>query len=112
MVINPETEIEVPWTVNTEQQRSPTLQLILLKRTFVLPWSRFIYAEGDLTEVVAAFTTHDVVVTGWGLDRLLADLAAQRVTAIHQPARTDQFTTVADPVRIVEVNVTEARSEE
>lgn len=112
MVINPETQIEVPWSVNTEPQRNPALQLILLKRTFVLPWSRFIYAEGDLSEVRAAFTTHDVVVTGYGLDRLLADLAAQRVIAIRQPARSDRFVGAADPVRIIELNVTEVLSEE
>jgi len=112
MVINPETQIEVPWSVNTEPQRNPNLQVILLQRTYVLPWSRFIYAEGDLTEVVAAFSTHDVVVRGCGLDRLLADLAAQRVTGVRQPARTDRFTTVAEPVRIDEVNVSEARTEE
>jgi hypothetical protein len=112
MVTNPESQIAVPWTVNTEPQRVPALHVILLKRTYVLPWSRFIYAEGDLCGVVAAFTTHDVVVTGCGLDRLLADLAAQRVTTIRQPARTDKFLTAEAEVRIEELNVNEVQSPE
>ena len=111
MVTNPEFKIEVPWTVSTEQ-RTPGIQLILLKRTFVLPWSRFLYAEGDVSEIRAAFSTHDVVVRGCGLDRLLEDLAAQRVTALHEPARTDTFLTAADPVRIIELNVSAVQEEE
>ena len=104
MVTNPESKIEVPWSVSSEQ-RMPGIQLILLKQTFVLPWSRFLYAEGDASEIQAVFTTHDVLVRGWGLDRLLEDLAAQRVTAIPEPARTDRFLTAAATVRISELNV-------
>jgi hypothetical protein len=111
MVSNPESTVDVPWTVNTEQ-RSPGIQLILLQRTFVLPWGRFVCAEGDASEVVAAFTTHDVVVKGCGLDRLLEDIAAQRVTAVREPARTDRFLSADQPVRITELNVSKAQEEE
>jgi len=111
MVTHPESKIEVPWTVSTEQ-RMPGIQLILLKRTFVLPWSRFLYAEGDASEIRAAFSTHDVVVRGCGLDRLLGDLAAQRVAALREPARTDRFLSAAEPVRITELNVVEVEEGE
>jgi hypothetical protein len=53
-----------------------------------------------------------VVVRGCGLDRLLEDLAAQRVTALPEPARTDRFLTAADPVRIIELNVSAVQEEE
>jgi hypothetical protein len=53
-----------------------------------------------------------VVVRGCGLDRLLEDLAAQRVTALHEPARTDRFLTAADPVSIIELNVVEVEEGE
>ena len=47
---------------------------------------------------------HDVVVTGCGLDALLADLAAQAVTAIQQPPWGESFAPAAGP-RIVAVDV-------
>ena len=97
MVTNPEFKIEVPWTVSTEQ-RTPSIQ--------------FLYAEGDSAEIQAAFSTHDVVVRGCGLDRLLEDLAAQRVAALREPARTDRFLTGAEPVRIIELNVSAVQEEE
>ena len=111
MATNPESKSEVPWTVSAEQ-RVPGIQLILLKRTFVLPWSRFLYAEGDPSEVHVAFATHDVEVRGCGLDRLLADLAAHRVTVLREPARTDSFLSARDRVRIIELNVSQVQGEE
>ena len=111
MATTSESRTEVPWTVSAEQ-RTPGIQLILLKRTFVLPWSRFLYAEGDPSEVHVAFTTHDVEVLGCGLDRLLADLAAMRVMALREPARTDSFLSTADRVRIIELNVSQVQGEE
>ena len=111
MATNPETKPEVPWSVSSEQ-RSPSVQVQMLKVAFVLPWIRFLYAEGDPSAIQIAFSTHDVVVKGCGLDRLLEDVAAQRVTAIPEPARTDRFATDSDRVRIVEVNVREVVAQE
>ena len=111
MATNPESKVTVPWTVSTDQ-RLPGIQLILLKRTFVLPWNRFLYAEGDPSEVYAAFTTHDVTVEGCGLDRLLADLAAHRVVSIQEPARTDQFLTAKGAVRVIALHVNMVQTQE
>jgi hypothetical protein len=80
------------------------LQVVLLKKTYVFPWSQLIYAEGTGDEVRAAFATHDLVVRGSGLSLLLEDLAAQRVTQLKEPARTEKFTSGAGP-RISELLV-------
>jgi hypothetical protein len=94
---------EKPWSVDTTL-RVYGLQVILLKRVYVLPWTQFLYAEGTSEEVQAFFSTHDVVVRGSGLDSLLADFAAQQITIVKQPARTDKFTESAGP-RIFELEV-------
>jgi hypothetical protein len=47
---------------------------------------------------------HDVVVTGCGLDTLLADVAAQVVTVLQQPLRSETFLPASGPrVSAVEV---------
>ena len=52
--------------------RSLALQVVLLKQTYVLPWSQFLYAEGGNDEVRLIFSTHDVLVKGSDLNPLLA----------------------------------------
>jgi hypothetical protein len=79
-----------PWVISPNEI-SMALEIVLLKRTVVLSWSQFIYAEGGDDEVRIAFASHDVVVKGAGLAPLLADVSAQRVTAIREPARSDPF---------------------
>jgi len=41
----------------TPQERPPGLEIVLLKRTYVLPWNQFLYAEGGDEEIRLAF--HD-----------------------------------------------------
>jgi hypothetical protein len=94
---------EKPWTVDREQ-RSYGLRVVLPKRTYVLPWAQFLYAEGAPDTVRVVFSMHDVVVTGCGLEALLADVAAQVVTVLHQPARAEQFLPGRGP-RVVSVEV-------
>jgi hypothetical protein len=72
--------------------------------TPVLPWTQFLYAEGTPSEVRAVFSLHDVVVTGCGLEALLADVAAQQVTVLREPARTEKFLP-AEGARVVTVAV-------
>jgi hypothetical protein len=94
---------EKPWAVDRE--RGPYgLRVVLPKRTYVLPWAQFLYAEGAPDTVRAVFSMHDVVVTGCGLEALLADIAAQVVTVIQQPPRTEHFTTAPGP-RVMAVEV-------
>src|SRR2546422_10774262 len=78
------------WTV-TADERPSTLEVILLTRTYVLPWTQFLYAEGGEDEVRLAFATHDVVVHGTRLYSLLADLSAQRGSLLRAPAGGERF---------------------
>ncbi len=94
---------EKPWLVDTAV-RVYGLQVVLLKRVYVLPWTQFLYAEGTSEEVQAFFSTHDVVVKGSGLDSLLSDFASQQITVLKEPARADKFTSVTGP-RITELEV-------
>jgi hypothetical protein len=101
---------EKGWTVDRDR-RAYGLQVILLKRTYVLPWTQFLYAEGTSDEVRAMFCMHDVVVKGCGLDALLADFMAQAVTVVRQPLRAEKFRAFlpAEGPRVVEVEVREIR---
>ena len=76
---------------------SANLEIILLKRTFVLPWSQFLFAEGENDEIRLAFSTHDVVVAGSRLGSLLQDLSAQRLSRLQELARPERFSSVAGP---------------
>jgi hypothetical protein len=92
-----------PWAVDRER-RPYGLRVVLPKRTYVLPWAQFLYAEGAPDSVRAVFSMHDVVVTERGLDALLADLAAQAVTVLQQPLRAETFLPASGPrVSAVEV---------
>ena len=63
--------------------------MVLLKKTYVFPWSQFLYAEGTTEEVRMAFTTHDVLIKGALLGSLLDELTSQRVARLSEPARTE-----------------------
>jgi hypothetical protein len=76
------------------------VHVVLPKRIDALRWSQFLYEEGAPDGVRVVFSTHDVVVTGCGLDALRADIAAQIVTVIPPPLRTERFVPAAGP-RIV-----------
>ena len=80
-----------PKTWETRPERPLTLEIVLLKRTYVLPWSQFLYAEGDNDELRISFPMHEVTIRGAGLQLLLADLATQRIGQLHEPSRADQF---------------------
>ena len=79
-----------PWTVNLEE-RTPALEIVLIRRTYVLPWTQFLYAEGGEDEVRIVFAADDIVVRGSGLAALLADVAAQRMAVLREPTRADRF---------------------
>jgi hypothetical protein len=91
------------WGVETER-RVYGLQVVMLKRVYVLPWSQFLYAEGTTEEVRAVFSTHDVMVKGNDLASLLSDFASQQITVLKEPARADKFTSAAGS-RILELEV-------
>ena len=84
-------------TTEENQPRPPALHVILHKREYIFPWARFLCAEGANAEVVLSFATHEIVVTGYGLDHLLADLATQRVVSLHETHRADKFRAANEP---------------
>jgi hypothetical protein len=80
------------WTITEGNEPRPVaLHVILHKREYVFPWARYLYADGANGHVLIAFPTHEVVIAGYGLDHLLADLAAHRVKCLREPSRADKF---------------------
>ena len=69
--------------------RPVSLHLQLRRRTHVLPWFRFVYAEGDNCQVKIAFASHMVTVNGHGLAALLSAVAAQCVIRLIQPTENE-----------------------
>jgi len=86
------------WKSTEENKPRPaTLHVILHKREYIFPWFRFIFAEGSNDAVTISFPTHQVVVTGYGLDHFLSDLAAQRVASVQELHRADKFRAANQP---------------
>ena len=82
----------------TTDKRPSGLEVIQLKRTDMLSWNQFHYAEGGEDEVRLAFATHDVVVNGSHLDLLLSDLSGQRLRLLREPARAEKFRHESGPL--------------
>ena len=81
-------------TGESNEIASSNLEIVLLRQTFVLPWSQFLFAEGGNEEIRLAFSTHDVVVTGIRLDKLFDDLSARRLSRLQEPGRAERFSSV------------------
>jgi hypothetical protein len=80
------------------------LRIELLKQTVVLPWSQFLYTEGDDAQVRLTFSTHEVTVKGSGLSHLLSDIGEERVVLLAEPGRAGRFVADTGP-RITGVSV-------
>jgi hypothetical protein len=93
------------WRVS-EDGRTTALMVVLRQRSYVLPWSLFLYAEGTDAEVRLLFHTHVVTVQGAGLTSLLSDVAVQTVSELVEPERTAKFTQNAGP-HLTAVSVSE-----
>jgi hypothetical protein len=78
-------------TGESSEIHNSNLEVVLLKKTFLLPWSQFLFAEGGNDEIRLAFSTHDVVVTGSHLEKLLGDLSARRLSRLQELGRADRF---------------------
>ena len=79
-----------PWVISAGDPVA-TLEIVLPKQTVVLSWQQFVYAEGDSEQVRMAFASHDVVISGSGLDPLLAAIAAHRVVSLRESVRSERF---------------------
>ena len=97
-----------PWRTGREANQN-SLELVLIGRTYVLPWTQFLYAEGGEDEVHLVFATHTVVIRGAGLQVLLADVAAHRLVGVNEPLRAERFT-MRTGMSIRELVVTKAES--
>jgi hypothetical protein len=89
------------------RERPSGLEVVLLKQTYVLPWSQFLYAEGRDDEIRLVFATHDVVVAGSGLSSVLTDLAEQRIGRLNEPTRAARMDALGT-TRIREIRVERA----
>jgi hypothetical protein len=78
------------WRVGREHSHN-ALEVVLLERTYVLPWAQFLYAEGGDDEVRLVFATHDVLARGAGLQLLLVGLTAHRLVGLDEPTRAARF---------------------
>jgi len=67
------------------------IQINLIKRTYVLPWSQFLFAEGSADEIRMVFSTHDVVISGRKLDTLFEVITKQHVKLLKEPFRSESF---------------------
>jgi hypothetical protein len=97
---------EYEWRT-VSRERPNGLEIVLLKRTYVLPWSQFLYAEGGDDEVRLMFATHGVVIAGSGLSSILTDLAEQRIGRLSEPTRADRLDNFGT-TRIREIRVEKA----
>jgi hypothetical protein len=80
------------------------LRVVLPKRAYAMSLAQFLYAEGAPDNVRAVFH-HARRPRDWcGLDALLPDVAAQVVTVLRQPLRSEYFAPAPGP-RVVAVEV-------
>jgi hypothetical protein len=86
------------WQLAEDGHKPASLLIQLRRRAHILPWFRFVYAEGDNTRVKIAFQTHLVTITGNGLAALLAALASQRVLRLIEPSENEATFGVRGPV--------------
>ncbi len=78
------------WQLAEEDGSKPASLLIQLRRqAHVLPWFRFVYAEGDNAQIQVAFASHLLTITGNGLAALLVAIAAQRVVRLILPTENE-----------------------
>jgi hypothetical protein len=91
------------WTATQDESRPAALHVVLHKREYVFPWSRFIYAEGSNDEVILSYPTHEILVNGYGLNHLLADIARHSVLSLREPHRADKFRGASEPEPIAAI---------
>jgi hypothetical protein len=79
------------WQLAGEDGGKKPVSLVvqLRRRAYVLPYFRFIFAEGDSGLVRIAFASHMVTVTGHGLAALIAGLATNAIVRIIQPTENE-----------------------
>jgi hypothetical protein len=77
------------WQLEEPGVKPASLVVQLRRQVYILPWFRFVYAEGDNAQVQLAFASHLVTIAGNGLTALLAALATQRVVRLILPTENE-----------------------
>ncbi len=78
------------WQLCGDGDTKPLALVIQLRRrAYVLPWFRFVYADGDNVQIQIAFASHLVTIAGNGLAALLTALATQLVVRLIQPTENE-----------------------
>ena len=81
-----------------EEGSKPSSLVVQLRRdVFTLPWFRFVYAQGDNSNVRIVFASHMVTVTGHGLAALLSAVATERLFRLVQPSENEARFAVRGP---------------
>jgi hypothetical protein len=83
--------------VAREHDRPAGMEVRSLKWTLILPWSHFLYAEGDDDRISVTYATHGISISGAGLRSLLTDLCHQRVSLLREPVRAEKFNSDPGP---------------
>jgi hypothetical protein len=74
------------WQLADSDAAKPASLVIELRRqVYVLPYFRFVFAEGDDSRVRIAFASHFITIAGTGLAALLEAMAGNLVVRIVQP---------------------------
>ena len=77
------------WELAEDGHRPASLLLQLRRSTHVLPWFRFVYAEGDDSKAHLDFGEHTVTVSGSGLEALLEAVSSHRLIRLIQPTQNE-----------------------
>lgn len=88
-ILTQQVSVSDDWHIDESDARPASLIVQLRRSACVLPWFRFVYAEGDDSRIQIAFSSHLVTITGHGLAALLAGLSAHRVVRLIQPTENE-----------------------
>jgi hypothetical protein len=78
------------WQLVPDKAPNPSSLVVQLRRyVYVLPWFRFVHAEGDNSLARLLWVTHQCIVKGHGLTQLLAALATHRVMRLVEPSQLE-----------------------
>jgi hypothetical protein len=77
------------WTLAKDEHKAASLIVHQRRSSLVLPWFRFVYAQGDDSKLQLIFATHLVSINGEGLGPLLEAAAANRVLSVTEPSQNE-----------------------
>jgi len=80
----------LPWVISSGDPAA-TLEILLQAQTVILSWHQFVYAEGNSEELRIGFASHDLFITGAGLDALLPAIASHQVVSLRESLRSERF---------------------